>query len=188
MRKKITLRRSLPFILTISAISFPIGAAFDTATIFLDRVPWYVGGVSVVIIVLIGALFDMLGVSAAAASEIPFHSMAAKRIYGAKRAVTFVRNAEKVSSICSDVIGDIAGVLSGAGALAVAVQISKAFNAHGWREELFIILLTAFITSLTIMAKAAGKTLAISSHTRILLAAAQIIEFCTFHRRPHTRK
>jgi CBS domain containing-hemolysin-like protein len=185
--KKITLRGSLPFILAISAISFPIGAAFDTTTIFLDSVPWYVGGTMVVLIVAIGAMFDMLGVSAAAASEVPFHSMAAKRVFGAKRAVMFVRHAEKVSSICSDVIGDIAAVLSGAGTLAVAVQLGESFGAKGWQEELTVILLTAFTTSLTILAKAAGKTLAISSHTRILLTAAQILDLVTFRGRPHVR-
>ena len=40
---------------------------------------------------------------------------------GAKEAVWMVRNAEKVSSICNDVVGDICGIISGAtGALIVA--------------------------------------------------------------------
>ncbi|WP_035461999.1 hypothetical protein [Alicyclobacillus macrosporangiidus] len=174
--KKTTLRGSLPFILSVAALSFPLGGVFDTATIFLDSVAWYIGAMVVVFIVCVGAMFDMLGVAAAAARETPFHAMAAKRVYGAKRAITIVRNAEKVSSICSDVVGDIAGVLSGAGALAVAVQLNRTLEVTGWMEELTIIAITALVTSLTVGAKAIGKTLAIQSPTPIVLYASKVLE------------
>ncbi|SFU90093.1 hypothetical protein SAMN05421543_112106 [Alicyclobacillus macrosporangiidus] len=174
--KKTTLRGSLPFILSVAALSFPLGGVFDTATIFLDTVAWYIGAVVVVFIVCVGAMFDMLGVAAAAARETPFHAMAAKRVYGAKRAITIVRNAEKVSSICSDVVGDIAGVLSGAGALAVAVQLNRTLEVTGWMEELTIIAITALVTSFTVGAKAIGKTLAIQSPTPIVLYASKVLE------------
>jgi CBS domain containing-hemolysin-like protein len=174
--KRTTLRGSLPFILTVSAISLPLSGVFDTATIFLDEVEWYVGALIVVAIVLVGALFDMLGVAAAAARETPFHAMASKKVFGAKRAITIVRNAEKVSSVCSDVVGDIAGVLSGAGALAVSVQLGDALHLIGWQKELVTIVLTALVTSITVGAKAMGKTLAIQSPTPIILTAAKIFE------------
>jgi CBS domain containing-hemolysin-like protein len=185
--KRTTLRSALPFILTIAALSFPISGVFDTATIFLDQLPWYVGAIIVVVIVLLGALFDMVGVASAAASETPFHAMASKRVYGAKRAIFIVRNAEKVSSICSDVVGDIAGVLSGAGALAVAVQLSDALTLTGWREEVVVILLTALVTSITVGAKAIGKTLAIQSPTPIILVTSKILETILVFRQDQKR-
>lgn len=174
--KKTTMRTAAPFILSVAALSFPLGGVFDTATIFLNRVSWYIGAVVVVCIVAVGAAFDMLGVAAAAARETPFHAMASKRVFGARRAIFIVRNAEKVSSICSDVVGDIAGVLSGAAALAVSVQLGRAVQAGGWLEELFIIVLTAFTTALTVGAKAFGKTVAIQSPTPIILFAAKVME------------
>ncbi len=174
--KRTTLRGALPFILTVSAISLPLSGVFDTATIFLDEVRWYVGALIVVGIVLVGAMFDMLGVAAAAARETPFHAMAAKKVFGAKRAITIVRNAEKVSSVCSDVVGDIAGVLSGAGALAVSVQLGGTLHVTGLQKELVTIVLTALVTSITVGAKAIGKTLAIQSPTPIILTAAKIFE------------
>ncbi|MCL6637579.1 MAG: hypothetical protein K6T26_06505 [Alicyclobacillus sp.] len=174
--KKTTLRGSLPFIVSVAALTLPLGGVFDTATIFLDEVAWYVGAAMVVLIVLVGALFDMLGVAAAAARETPFHAMASKKVFGARRAIVIVRNAEKVSSICSDVVGDIAGVLSGAGALAVSVQINNAVHAEGWHRELMTICVTAFVTSLTVGAKAIGKTLAIQSPTPIVLYASKLAE------------
>lgn len=137
---------------------------------------WYLGALIVLFIVIVGAFFDMLGLAAAAAREAPIHAMASKKVFGAKRAIIIVRNAEKVSSIFSDVIGDIAGVLSGAGALAVAFQLSTAISLHGWHEELAKIVLTALITAITVFAKAVGKTVAIQSPTPIVLFAGKVLE------------
>ncbi|WP_067932921.1 hypothetical protein [Alicyclobacillus kakegawensis] len=181
--KKSSLRGALPFVLTIAALSFPISGVFDTSTIFLNEAPWYIGAIVVLLIVFIGALFDMLGVAAAAARETPFHAMASKRVFGARRAIQIVRNAEKVSSVCSDVIGDIAGVLSGAGALAVATQLKNAFGWTGWLDEASVIVLTALTTALTVGAKACGKTIAISSPTPIILFAARAADTLLFFRR-----
>ncbi|QQE76967.1 hypothetical protein [Alicyclobacillus sp. SO9] len=174
--KKIVGRRELLFIVVVTAVSFPLGGVFDTSTIFLNSASWYVGAITVLLIVIIGAVFDMVGVAAAAARETPFHAMASKRVFGARRAIQIVRNAEKVSSICSDVVGDIAGVLSGAGALAVAVQMAHSFHFHGWIDELLVIVLTAFTTSITVGAKAYGKTVAIHAPTPIILFASKIVE------------
>jgi len=177
--KKIIGRSELLFILTVTAVSFPLGGLFDTSTIFLNSAAWYIGAVTVLFIVAVGAAFDMVGVAAAAARETPFHAMASKRVFGAKRAIQIVRNAERVSSICSDVVGDIAGVLSGAGALAVAVQMDYAFHIVGWTDEFVLIALTALITSLTVGAKAYGKTVAIHAPTPIILFAGRVIEGLT---------
>ncbi|WP_206830998.1 hypothetical protein [Alicyclobacillus fructus] len=176
MRKTTSKTANYAFALTIAALTLPISAVFDTSTIFLNAARWYVGASIVVVIVLVGALFDMLGMAAAAARETPFHAMAAERVFGARRAIMIVRNAEKVSSVCSDVIGDIAGVLSGAGALAVSVQVIQAIQAHGWAPEALRIGITAVITSLTVGGKAIGKTVAIHSPTPIILFAARVWE------------
>ncbi|EJY55908.1 hypothetical protein URH17368_1296 [Alicyclobacillus hesperidum URH17-3-68] len=165
----------------------PISAVFDTSTIFLNQTSWYIGAVIVLLIVCIGALFDMLGMAAAAARETPFHAMASKRVYGARRAIAIVRNAEKVSSVCSDVIGDIAGVLSGAGALAVSVQVLLAVHAQGWAQEAWKIGITAVITALTVGGKAVGKTVAIHSPTPIILFAARVWETVALVGRNPTR-
>lgn len=186
--KKPGAKSNYKFVLLITALTLPISAVFDTATIFLNTTAWYIGAVVVVCIVFIGALFDMLGMAAAAARETPFHAMASKRVFGARKSITIVRNAEKVSSICSDVVGDIAGVLSGAGALAVSVQLLATIHTEGWRQEAVKILITAIITSLTVGGKAIGKTLAIHSPTPIILTAGRIWETALFLDRRRIRR
>ena len=59
------------------------------------------------IIVMVGIIFDIIGVAVTSADEKPFHSMAARKVPGAKESIKLLRNAERVSSICNDVVGDI---------------------------------------------------------------------------------
>lgn len=186
--KRAPWHRAVRFALTVAGLSFVFGGVFDTSTIFLNHSAWYAGAAIVLFIVIVGALFDMLGVAAAAARETPFHAMASKRVFAAKRAILIVRNAEKVSSVCSDVIGDIAGVLSGAGALAVGSQLVLAIQTGGWHREFIIILLTAFTTAVTVAAKAIGKTLAIRAPTPIVLVAARVAETVLFYKRAAREK
>ena len=74
-------------------------------------------------VILIGILFDIIAVSVTSADEKPFHSMAARKVPGAQEAIRLLRNAERVSSICNDVIGDICGVVSGSASATIAAQI-----------------------------------------------------------------
>ncbi|GGH78634.1 Mg2+/Co2+ transporter CorB [Pullulanibacillus pueri] len=174
--KKGSLRHAFKFILIVTLISIPLSGLFDTGTVFMDGIPWSIGVFIVIFIVLVGAFFDMIGVAAAAATETPFHAMGSKRIFGAKMAVKIVRNAEKVASICSDVIGDIASVLSGATALAVGQQIGNSLGLHGWGAEGISIAITVMATALTIGAKAFGKTVAVYFPTSIILFASRVVE------------
>ena len=55
--------------------------------------------------ILLGIVFDIIGVAVTAADERPFHSMAAHRTPGAREALGLIRKANKVSSFCNDVVG-----------------------------------------------------------------------------------
>ncbi len=59
------------------------------------------------VIIVIGIVFDIIGVAVTASSEVPFLSMASRKIPGAKQSITLIRSAHLVSSICNDVVGDI---------------------------------------------------------------------------------
>jgi CBS domain containing-hemolysin-like protein len=108
-------------------------------------------------IVLTGILFDVVGVAATRASEIPFHARSAKGLPGARQAIRMVRQADKVALFCSDVVGDLAGTLSGAAAVAVAVHLFVGGSRALWAGMLAV----AAVTALTIGGKAVGKAYAI---------------------------
>ena len=82
-------------------------------------------------IVMVGIIFDIIGMAVASADEKPFHSMAARKVPGSQEAIRLLRNAERVSSICNDVVGDICGVVSGVAGLTVGGKaIGKTFAVN----------------------------------------------------------
>lgn len=124
-------------------------------------------------IVLIGIVFDVIGVAVTSAEEKPFHSMAARKVPGAQEAIRLLRNAERVSSICNDVIGDICGVVSGSASATIAAQVLQKFSFE-W-PQIITLLMSALVAGLTVGGKAIGKTMAIGSCTRIVHGVGKLI-------------
>ena len=122
--------------------------------------------------VFVGILFDIVGVAVTGADVKVFHSMNSRQVKGSKVAVLFKKNADKVSSFCCDVIGDICGIVSGASASAVSVGLAAAFN---WNLLLVSLTVAAIVASLTIGGKACGKSFAINKSDVILYEFAKII-------------
>lgn len=126
-----------------------------------------------IVIILVGILFDIIGVAVTSADEKPFHSMAARKVAGAQDAIKLLRNAERVSSICNDVVGDICGVISGSAAATIAAQVLA--RGEFALPQLVTLLMSAFVAGLTVGGKAMGKTFAINSCTKIVAASGKFL-------------
>ena len=124
-------------------------------------------------IVFLGIIFDTIGMAVATASEKPFHSMAARKVPGAQEAIRLLRNAERVSSICNDVVGDICGVVSGSASATIASQILTHFT-FTWPQVVSLVM-SALVAALTVGGKAIGKTFAIQSCTTIVHGVGKLI-------------
>jgi hypothetical protein len=128
---------------------------------------------SLFIVVLVGVLFDIVGVAATAADEAPLHARAANRVFGAARAVALVRNAHRVASFCNDVVGDICGAL--AGALGVTIVL-KLLTQPSEQAIIWITTgMTAFVASLAVGGKALGKPYAMAHATTIMFRCGQAL-------------
>lgn len=117
-------------------------------------------------IVFLGIIFDIIGMAVATASEKPFHSMAARKVPGAQEAIRLLRNAERVSSICNDVVGDICGVVSGSASATIAALILAHVDTV-WSRAVSLGM-SALVAGLTVGGKAIGKTIAVNSCTQIV--------------------
>jgi CBS domain containing-hemolysin-like protein len=87
--------------------------------------------------------------------------MAAKKVLGAKYALRIIKNANKVSNFCNDVVGDIAGIVSGGTVIVFVVHLSKTF-VWATNTILFNLILTSIVAAFTIGGKAIGKSIAIN--------------------------
>lgn len=124
-------------------------------------------------IIFIGIIFDIIGMAVATAEEKPFHSMAARKVPGAQESITLLHNAERVSSICNDVVGDICGVVAGSASATVALQVIQIFD-FSW-PKVAGLTLSALVAALTVGGKAIGKTIAVNSCTEIVHTVGKLI-------------
>lgn len=163
------------WIIKITLITFIISLIFSSISeSLIPNLNIIFGIVIVIVFILIGVIFDMIGVAitVSSANEGPFHAKSAKKVKGAKTAVKLLKNADKLSSFCNDVIGDICGILSGSAGITIATIIINKFN---FNSLLVSLLVTSIIASLTIGGKALGKAVAIKNSTEIVYSFSKFV-------------
>lgn len=124
-------------------------------------------------IVFTGIMFDMIGIAATAADEVPLLAKAAKKVTGAREALYLVRNAGQVANFCNDVVGDIANIVSGVLAAFLVLRLVAAGIVA--ESPAVSIVITGLISALTVGGKAFGKSVAIERSTDILLWSAKVL-------------
>jgi CBS domain containing-hemolysin-like protein len=156
-----------------------LSCAFTVAsTTMLEGVAWGVGVIIVFSLVFIGIVFDMMGLAAASADEVPFHAMSSEKVKGARHAIYIVRNADKFSNFCNDVIGDIAGVISGAASTLVVIKLLVSISEeNAILSTVVSVLFTGLVSATTVGGKAMGKSFAIHYATDIVLAIGKFFYF-----------
>ena len=128
---------NVKWIIQIIIMAFVISFALSfVSEMTIPKLSIVFGILITLIFIFIGILFDIVGVAVTSADEKVFHSMNARQVRGAKVAVTFKKNADKVSSFCCDVIGDICGIISGAAGTTIAVGLANIMEV----ELLFVSL------------------------------------------------
>lgn len=167
-------RKAARWALTIFLVTIVVSATISFASgEVMARSSMAVAFLILLIIVAVGILFDIVGVAVTSADEKPFHSMASRRVPGAKEAIRLLRNAGRVSSICNDVIGDICGVVSGAASATIAAR-ALTYIDFSWPQAVSLGM-SALVAGLTVGGKAVGKTVAIRSCTEIVFLVGKII-------------
>ena len=161
------------WLLTVLLLSFVLSIVMSiTSEGLIPKVNVVIGIIIILLFIFIAVIFDMIGVAITAQEETPFHSMASKKIKGSTHSVKLLKNADKIASICNDVVGDVAGVVSGSAGVLVASTISDYF---GINKSLVVLVTTAVIASLTITGKAYGKSIAINNSKEITKQVGKVL-------------
>lgn len=137
-----------------------------------------VSAIVLIAIIALGILFDVIGLAVTTADIKPFNSMASRKLKTGQKAVWLINNAEKVSSFCNDIVGDIAGVVSGATGAGIAVKLFMDMDAD--IAFLLTLALTSLISAVTVGGKAIGKSVAIKHSTNIVKMVSKIL--CGFRK------
>jgi len=163
--KKNYRKKSLPskrgrrpgWIIGVTAASFVLsGGLLYASSTALDGASIFAAIAIVLVIVIVGIVFDTVGISVAAAKISVFHSMAAKKIYGAKQAIWLVNNADKVSTL---IIFSIVG------------NMQK--NPNSWPS----LIVSGAVAALTVGGKAIGKVIALRHGNIIVQKSGALLRF-----------
>ena len=178
IRSLATPKKSVDMVWAVKIVIFALAATFLLSYFSnetLDNVSIVSAFFILLLFILIGVIFDIIGIAVTAADQKPFHSMAAKKVLGAKYAIKIIRNANKVSNFCNDVVGDIAGIVSGGTVIVIVAHLSKGFS---WAQNtvLFNLILASVVAAVTIGGKAIGKSIAINYCNTIVYYVGVICE------------
>lgn len=173
------MNKNYVWIIKIIIISFLISVFFSfISEMTIPNFNIFIGILICLIFIFIGIMFDMIGTSVTASNISTFNSMASNKVRGAKLAVRFKKNADKVSSFCNDVVGDISGIVSGSAGAVIALRLSSILNID---PLLITLLVTGIISAITIGGKAVFKSVAIKKSDTILYRFTLFISI--FYRR-----
>lgn len=121
---------------------------------------------------LVSVVFDGIGVSVTSCDKVAVKKLLQYDAKRAKIALGLIANAEKVNSVCADVIGDICGVLSGAcGAVLAADLVSQTNTGGTWLPT----LTSAVVAAATVGGKALMKGIAVKNADKYVVQTAKAL-------------
>ncbi len=162
----------LSFVLSVF-FSFITSVAMESLTIFFAFV-------LLLVIIAVNILFDMVGTAVQSAEEAPFHSLASRKVAGARESISVIRHAPQLANMCCDVIGDIAGIISGATTTLIVTEFVAMFHLKGMLPSL---ILTGLVGALTIGGKAMSKGISMQNGNSIVFIVGKIMYFFKHLRR-----
>lgn len=166
------------WVLFITTVSFFLSVFLSFfSTNILERADLLIASLVVMTIILIGIIFDIIGIAVTAADEAPFHAMGSRKMYGARESIKLIRNADKVSNFCNDVVGDICGVISGTASAYIVAMIAGGSSASD--TSIAALGITGLVASVTVGGKAVGKSIAIENSNFIIYKVGVILKFFT---------
>lgn len=127
----------------------------------------------IILLIAIAVITDMVGVAVTACPKEPFRAMASRKVRGAKESLLLLKHADKVSSLCADVIGDVCGILSGAAGTSILINVVT--NSTSGLEILIASLISSTIAGLTIFGKAMGKKLSMQKCNSIVFMVGKLL-------------
>ena len=156
-------------------LAFSLSLFFSISSEFLLSASGIILSVIIILVFIsISVLTDMIGVAVTACPKEPFRAMASRKVRGARESLMLLNNADKVASLCADVLGDVCGILSGAAGTSIVLKILS--NSPSSALDVIVAaLISSFIAGLTIFGKSLGKRVSINKSVSIVFAVGKVL-------------
>lgn len=157
-------------------LSFFLSVGFSLLSdTFVSSSSLLIALIIIFVLMFLGVFSDMCGVAITSCNLERFEYLCKQQVKYAREATILVKNSDKISVICCDIIGDICSILCGACGTSIVYKIIV--NGVG-TEYLVLVssLVSGLIACITIFFKSLEKRLAVTKNEEITLFIARCIK------------
>ena len=156
----------------ILSVSLSIVFGMFSQSLF-PALPAFLSVLIIFFFIFISVIFDMIGVSFTTLSKNDLNGLSGQNTAFLETLSRLFENKDKISSFCGDIVGDICGILSGAGG------VSLVFNMNLQDSNVNFIatcIISSVIAGLTIFGKAIMKGYAVQNCRKVAIVTAKTIQ------------
>lgn len=167
------MKENSKWIITTFALTFVLAMMFGgVSNVVLEKMNILFATLVLILVILIGILFDMIGMAIATCDEAPFHAKAAKKHNGAKEVIRLLKKKDRATNVCNDLMGDICGILSGSACALIAVKLSSILQMD---IAIISLVLSAVVAAITVGGKAIGKGISMNNAEKIMYMVGAVL-------------
>ena len=167
------MKENRKWIITTFILTFTLAMLFGgVSNVVIEKMNLVMAIIVLVLVIALGIMFDMIGMAIATCEEAPFHAKAAKKHSGAKEVIKLLKEKDKATNICNDLIGDICGIVSGSACALISVKISTILVMD---VVVVSLVLSAFVAMVTVGGKAIGKGISMNKAENIMYIVGAVL-------------
>ncbi|MBQ8044239.1 MAG: hypothetical protein IJ272_08890 [Clostridia bacterium] len=167
------MKENRKWIITTFILTFALAMVFGgVSNVVIEKMNLAMAIIVLVLVIALGIIFDMIGMSIATCEEAPFHAKAAKKHSGAKEVIKLLKEKDKATNVCNDLIGDICGIISGSACALISVKVSALLMVD---VVIVSLVLSAMVAMITVGGKAIGKGISMNNAENIMYMVGAVI-------------
>ena len=167
------MKQNTKWIITTFMLTFMLALLFGgVSNVVIEKLNIILAVLVLVAVIVVGILFDMVGMAIATCEEAPFHAKAAKKHSGAKEVLKLLKEKDKATNVCNDLLGDICGIISGSAGALIAVKLSLILNMD---VVIVSLILSAITAAITVGGKALGKGISMKNAEKIMYMVGAVL-------------
>lgn len=167
------MKENSKWIITTFILTFVLAMVFGgVSNVVIEKMNLVMAIIVLVLVIALGIMFDMIGMAIATCEEAPFHAKAAKKHSGAKEVIKLLKEKDKATNVCNDLIGDICGIISGSACALISVKVSSLLSID---VVIVSLVLSALVAMITVGGKAIGKGISMNKAENIMYMVGAVL-------------
>ncbi|MGI6136285.1 MAG: hypothetical protein GX959_05315 [Clostridiales bacterium] len=172
-KKNLKKNNTVKWTIKITIITLILALIFSFASEYAGLLHYSMSIILLILLISFSIVADAIGVAVTSCDPEPIYAMASRKEPASRQALLLVRNAEKVSNICCDVIGDICSIVSGACLIIIITKMTV--NLESNIQLIMNIIFSSIVAAITVGGKAIMKDIAVNKSKDLVMITAKFM-------------